>query len=132
MALARQAASAAQWSQRQYEVAVGSPERVALVIVEHLAVAGFVVARVLDMEWEIENIVVAGDLRRRGLGARLLTEIIKLARQRKADAIFLEVRESNAAARSFYEKNALVQSGRRRYYYHQPDEDALIYGFAIL
>ena len=62
-------------------------------------------------EWEIENIAVAGRARRRGLGTRLLGEFLDLAQSRGAEAVFLEVRESNLAARRLYEKWAFVESG---------------------
>jgi [ribosomal protein S18]-alanine N-acetyltransferase len=131
MVLAREASSAAHWSQRQYEIAVSSPDRIASVLEEDSALAAFLVARVLDREWEIENVVVASHRRRRGLAASLLAEIINLARLRKADAIFLEVRESNRDARYLYEKNGFLQTGRRPRYYREPEEDALLYRFAI-
>lgn len=131
MALSREAPSAAQWAQQQYENAVGSRDRVALVVAKNSVLEAFLVARVLDLEWEIENIVVAGERRRRGLALRLLVEVTNLARLQKAQAIFLEVRESNHAARSLYEKNGFIQIGRRPRYYHEPDEDALVYRRAI-
>ena len=131
MALSREAPSAAQWAQQQYENAVSSRDRVALVVAKNSVLEAFLVARVLDLEWEIENIVVAGERRRRGLALRLLVEVTNLARLQKAQAIFLEVRESNHAARSLYEKNGFIQIGRRPHYYHEPDEDALVYRRAI-
>ena len=54
----RAAGDASHWSQQQYEIAVGGPERISLVVEEEGIVKGFFVARVLDREWEIENIVV--------------------------------------------------------------------------
>ena len=50
-----------------------------------------------------------------------------MARARGAKAVFLEVRESNQAARALYEKWAFLESGRRRRYYQEPDEDAILY-----
>ena len=127
IALARESPGAAQWSRPQYEIAVSSPDRVAFVSGDDLGVDGFVVARAIGGEWEIENIVVTEKSRRRGLGGRLLAQIIDLARRRTAAVIFLEVRESNTGARSFYEKNGFIQSGRRGQYYHEPEEDARVY-----
>ena len=85
-----------------------------------------------DREWEIENIAVAGPARRRGLGTRLLGELLDLARGRGADAVFLEVRESNHAARALYEKWAFLESGRRRGYYKDPEEDAILYRLGFI
>jgi len=81
----------------------------------------------VDLEWEIENIVVAGPARRHGLGVRLVGELLRLARLRGTKAIFLEVRESNRAARALYEKCGFVVIGDRKGYYRNPDEAAIIY-----
>ena len=103
------------------------PERVALVIEEDTDIQGFLVARTVEREWEIENIAVAGLARRRGLGTRLLGEFLDLVRGRGAESVFLEVRESNRAARALYEKWAFVEAGRRPCYYRDPEEDAVMY-----
>jgi ribosomal-protein-alanine N-acetyltransferase len=139
MALEKRAATAAHWSAEQYEALfnASSPGRVALIIQEEnqreeAQVHGFVIARAVSVEWEIENIAIAGPARRRGLGTRLLGELLDLARARGAEAVFLEVRESNRAARALYEKWSFTESGRRRKYYKDPEEDAILYrlGFA--
>lgn len=98
-----------------------------LVIEEECSLQGFLVARALDGEWEIENIAIAGAARRRGLGTRLLGEFVDSVRRERAAAVFLEVRESNRAARALYEKWAFVESGRRPRYYADPPEDAILY-----
>jgi ribosomal-protein-alanine N-acetyltransferase len=90
-------------------------------------VQGFIVGRAIGEEWEIENIAVAEPIRSRGLGTRLLGEFLDLARGRGARAVFLEVRESNLAARRLYEKWVFIESGRRRRYYRDPEEDAISY-----
>jgi ribosomal-protein-alanine acetyltransferase len=149
--LEKHAATAAHWSRERYEQIFTRPEyagdcggaggtparqpagrrryktqRVALVI-EESTVQGFLIARAVDTEWEIENIAVSSPARRRGLGARLLGEFLDLARGQNAEAVFLEVRESNHAARALYEKWAFVESGRRPRYYREPEEDAVLY-----
>jgi ribosomal-protein-alanine N-acetyltransferase len=129
MLLEKTAATAAHWSAEQYEGLFRSsePNRVALVLNEERDLKAFVIARVVRDEWEIENIAVAGAAQRRGLGTRLLGELLESARAKGAKAIFLEVRESNHAARGLYEKWAFLESGRRRRYYQDPDEDAILY-----
>jgi ribosomal-protein-alanine N-acetyltransferase len=128
MRLEKHAVTAAHWSLQQYEEVFANrePRRQALVI-ERDGIEGFLVARVLDKEWEIENMAVSGPARRRGLGTRLLGEFLDRARLRGAQMVFLEVRESNHAARALYEKWAFVQSGRRKGYYRRPEEDAITY-----
>jgi len=92
-------------------------------------IAGFMVGCQVGEEWEIENIAVTGSAQRSGLGTRLLSEFLQLVRERGGQAIFLEVRESNRAARALYRKLAFVEAGRRRQYYENPLEDALILKF---
>jgi len=129
MALEKRAATAAHWSAEQYEALfrASDPGRVALILWEASELQGFVIVRVVGKEWEIENIAVAGPARRRGLGTRLLGELLDLARAKDAAAVFLEVRESNQAARALYEKWAFRESGRRPRYYKDPAEDAILY-----
>jgi [ribosomal protein S18]-alanine N-acetyltransferase len=128
MRLEKHAVTAAHWSLQQYEQVFANrePRRQALVI-ERDGIEGFLVARVLDKEWEIENMAVSGPARRHGLGTRLLGEFLDRARVAGAEMVFLEVRESNHAARALYEKWAFVQSGRRKGYYRGPEEDAITY-----
>jgi ribosomal-protein-alanine N-acetyltransferase len=129
MALEKRAATAAHWSAEQYRTAFSSeaPARVVLIVEEETGMQGFITGRVLDEEWEIENIAVAGPARRRGLGTRLLGEFLDLARSGGARAVFLEVRESNLAARRLYGKWAFEESGRRKGYYREPAEDAIVF-----
>jgi ribosomal-protein-alanine acetyltransferase len=126
MALERHAVTAAHWSDEQYQ-AIFSPTqaRIALVIEEKDAIQGFLIARAAGPEWEIENIAIAATARRRGLGTQLLGEFLNTARSGGATAVFLEVRESNTAARRLYEKWAFSATGRRTSYYRAPDEAAI-------
>jgi ribosomal-protein-alanine N-acetyltransferase len=147
--IASHSATAAQWNQAEYDklfAADGSSEsfpfenttsenkemlqnRATLVIEQDGSVVGFIVGRQVADEWEIENIAVTGSARRYGLGSRLLGEFLRLVRDGGGRAVFLEVRESNRAARALYEKWAFVETGRRRMYYQDPPEDALVLRF---
>jgi ribosomal-protein-alanine N-acetyltransferase len=53
--------------------------------------------------------------------------LLSAARETNSDSVFLEVRESNVAARSLYEKAGFEQEGRRKSYYTNPMEDAVLY-----
>lgn len=130
--IAAESTTAAQWNSKEYHhfFAHGSPNhRIALVIEENNAVCGFIVAHQIGDEWEIENIAVAQQMQHRGLGARLLSEFLELVRRQKGKRIFLEVRESNLAARALYGKSGFAEAGRRKDYYENPPEDALILRF---
>jgi len=75
----------------------------------------------------LENIVVSPLFRREGIGRRLLEELLSRARESGGDALFLEVRESNTAARSLYEQAGFQLTGRRKNYYKDPREDGILY-----
>ena len=80
---------------------------------------------VLD-QGELGNVAVAPDVRGLGAGAKLVSEIITRASGRGVRELFLEVRPSNLNARHLYAKFGFVQVGRRKNYYQQPIEDALV------
>jgi len=71
--------------------------------------------------------VVAKLSRRRGIGEGLLEEILRRARNDGSPAVWLEVRESNRPALGLYEKHGFSETGRRRGYYAEPVEDAVLY-----
>ncbi len=95
------------------------------------ALLGFVVAVQIAPEWELENVVVSLAARRKGIGKRLLEAILEAARKTNSEAVFLEVRESNHAARSLYEKSGFTQTGLRKSYYANPLEDAILYRLSL-
>jgi [ribosomal protein S18]-alanine N-acetyltransferase len=133
MVLERAATTAAHWSREQYETALSdsAPQRLVLVLEKGAAIEGFLVARVLDREWEVENVVISSASQRQGLGAWLLAELILYARSKGAKSITLEVRESNLAARALYRKCGFSEIGRRPHYYCEPEEDALVYTLVL-
>ena len=90
-------------------------------------ILGFLIASHVDPEWELENIVVALTARRSGLGKRLLEGLLAAAAETNSVSVFLEVRESNLAARALYESAGFRLEGQRKLYYTNPSEDALLY-----
>ena len=158
MPLERACATAAHWSEEQYRQAIDrgndAPERLVLVAeddgevqaieVQNPAlppqtarrqgggcVGGFLAARHAAREWELENIVVSPEFRGRGIGAELLSAWLTRVRARGSSSVFLEVRESNVAARRLYEKAGFRQTGRRKLYYSDPAEDAILYSQVV-
>ena len=87
-----------------------------------LGYAGLTV--VLD-EGYINNIAVRSQYRRMGVADALLGTFINFAEDHLA-FLTLEVRASNDKAISLYTKNGFVQEGRRKDYYTDPKEDAII------
>lgn len=77
-------------------------------------------------EAHINNVAVAPGHRGRGLGERVVRHLAKAAQGEGVQGMTLEVRASNAVARSLYEKLGFVRRGVRRKYYTDNQEDAII------
>jgi ribosomal-protein-alanine acetyltransferase len=132
--LERESASAAHWPETTYRRVFEqkSPACIALVIEGESGGAqanlcGFLIARVSGEDCELENVVVRRHSQSQGLGWELVRALADAAREQHATRIFLEVRESNAAARGLYEKCGFTITGRRKSYYNHPAEDAVLY-----
>ena len=87
---------------------------------------GYVVALVAGSEAEIADLAVAPEARRLGVGRALLQRILSELEVAAVQTVYLEVRESNQAARTLYETSGFGSVGRRRGYYRSPIEDALV------
>ena len=81
--------------------------------------------KVLD-EYQITNVGIAKAYQRRGLAEYLLIKVIKLMLEEFCFNYFLEVRESNISAIQLYRKLGFIEIGRRKNYYNNPIENALI------
>jgi [ribosomal protein S18]-alanine N-acetyltransferase len=143
--LERACPTAAHWTEQQYRQAFqpeDAAERLCLVAdceltpgnaaSEATSISGFLIARRVDHEWELENLVIAPQSRRSGLGKRLLERLLTEVRATNGERVFLEVRASNTPARSLYEKMGFEQTGRRNDYYSNPQEDAVVYSWNAL
>jgi [ribosomal protein S18]-alanine N-acetyltransferase len=128
LSVERTSDKAAHWGDNEYRnvFSAGSVPRIVLVA-EDKQVVGFVVVRTIGPEWEIENVAVSADARRRGIGVALIKAVASQAQHRGAEALILEVRASNEAARALYERAGFTQSGQRKDYYANPTEDAIHY-----
>lgn len=131
-ALVDESPTAAQWPREHYEQAITNPQpRRVMLVLEDQTIQAFLVTRAIADEWELENIAVAVNARRKGLGSSILKEFLQIVRQEKSQAVFLEVRESNEGARNFYEKFGFEKAGRRTGYYASPKEDAIVYRLTL-
>lgn len=77
-------------------------------------------------EAQVTNVAVHPDYRGQGIGTKLFTKLIEEVKARGVTAITLEVRPSNEAAIKLYESFGLKSVGRRKGYYLDNGEDALI------
>jgi ribosomal-protein-alanine N-acetyltransferase len=91
-----------------------------------VALLGYVVALVVGPEAEIADLALAPEARGRGIGRALLERTLAELAEGGVRTLYLEVRESNRAARSLYDAYGFDSVGRRRGYYREPVEDALV------
>jgi ribosomal-protein-alanine N-acetyltransferase len=117
------------WSRSAFERLIAEKDPRVLFEVACLddgTVMGYLVAWFIMDEGEIANLAVAPEARSHGVGTLLLGTAFALARRRVVGTIYLEVRDSNAAARALYASHGFQEIGRRRRYYRRPVEDALV------
>ena len=126
-ALEARCEGAARWGEVAYQK-IGSSGIRGWVAQEGDGVLGFILVCALADEMEILNLAVDPDARRRRIGSRLLARAFGAASAVRVRQMYLEVRESNAGARAFYLAAGFGEQGRRKNYYSQPVEDALLLG----
>ena len=132
IAVSAQLAEAPHWSEEAWLRALADPDetagvrRTALLAEASGERAGFALASVVGPTAELESIGVAPQWQRRGLGAKLLAELIAGLQAQQVEELVLEVRASNAAAQGLYARAGFSTAGRRRNYYRDPVEDAII------
>lgn len=89
-------------------------------------VCGYLTGSLLPPEGEIWRLAVSPDCRRAGIGRALTETFLKIGGQRNCERFYLEVRASNSAAIGLYAACGFVPCGRRRNYYKNPAEDAVL------
>lgn len=89
-------------------------------------IVGMIVVWLIADEAHIATLATHPDHRRQGIGTRLLAHALRQMIQDGARNSFLEVRESNLAAQEMYRKFGYEVSGRRRRYYRDNNEDAIL------
>jgi ribosomal-protein-alanine N-acetyltransferase len=126
VAAIEQAAFSDPWTPASFRSLLGNPAVAFSVAERDSAVAGYSVAWFAADEAELGNIAVAATSRGLGVGACLLDAVLVEAAHRGAATVYLEVRESNTRARGLYASRHFAEVGRRRRYYRNPVEDALV------
>ncbi len=87
---------------------------------------GFLLLSIVAEEAEVLNIAVSPEKRGEGIGRKLLKEGFDFARSKGCTEIFLEVRQSNSSAITLYLSELFEETGRRKNYYSNPKEDAIL------
>ena len=114
------------WSLVSIMDEITNEDSVYLVAVTNDAVVGYISMRHIIDEGHINNIAVAPSHRGMGIATMLMEALLHEATKRGIVATTLEVRVSNRAAISLYDKHGFVIEGYRKYYYSSPTEDAAI------
>jgi ribosomal-protein-alanine N-acetyltransferase len=136
MAIAAGLKEVPRWPREAYAAVldpVATVRRIALVAVspDQDGVVGFLVARVLMPQAELESIAVLAAEQRRGTGRKLLEAMAEELRGAGVREALLEVRVSNQAAFDFYRSLGWVETGRRPRYYADPEEDAVLMSLSL-
>jgi ribosomal-protein-alanine N-acetyltransferase len=113
------------WSAAGIHKILGDEKSLVYVAEEGKQIVGYAAAWTISDEGEITRVAVLEAQRGRGLGRALLQHTQNECVRRGATLIFLEVRESNVAARTLYARCGWIEVGRRKRYY-QDGEDALV------
>ena len=114
------------WSENSIASELGNKLSVWLVAVEDDKVIGYVGSQTVMGETDMMNIATHPDYRNQGVATKLINALIESLTKRGSHSLILEVRLSNSQAISVYEKQGFTEVGRRKNYYRNPREDALI------
>ncbi len=114
------------WSRESFWQEAANDQTYYLLACREGQVVGYAGAWLVAGEAQVTNVAIHPDWRGRGFATKLMERLILEVRARGATAMTLEVRPSNTAALALYEKFGLRSVGRRRGYYQDNGEDALI------
>ena len=114
----------APWSLAMFVLELSKPSGVCLAAESGDGIAGYLVCSRYADVWHLMNVAVDPDRRREGIADRMIDAMLETAG--RDDRYTLEVRVSNHAAIAMYERIGFRRAGRRRSYYHDNGEDAMI------
>lgn len=114
------------WSEQSLESEMSGENSIFLIASEGEVPIGYVGLSVVLDEGYMGNLAVVEDYRRKGVGRALMKELIDKSKEQNLAFITLEVRPSNTPAVKLYESLGFKEAGRRKNYYKEPTEDALL------
>lgn len=129
MAIAASLDAAPHWPRAAYQTALDPaaiPQRIALVAEASATVIGFIIASLIPPQAELETIAITPSHQRNKAGSALFRGLVRELESRQAKEITLEVRASNLAAQAFYRSQSLHTITKRKGYYADNGEDAVI------
>ena len=113
------------WSKESFMGLLANPFCKAFAAVKSGIVAGYIIDIQIGNEAEILNIAVAPESRKLGIGRKLLDHALDSMKSADGLTVYLEVRESNSAARHLYASKGFREIAVRKGYYIKPREDAI-------
>ena len=113
------------WSLAMFVLELSKPSGICLAALEHGVLVGYLVCSRYDTVWHLMNVAVEPHRRRQGIASTLIERLFDQA-DKPSEQYTLEVRTSNESAIRLYERFGFRAAGRRRAYYHDNREDALI------
>jgi len=113
------------WSLAMFVLELSKPSGICLAATIDDRIVGYIVCSRYDTVWHVMNVAVDDRLRREGIASTLLGHLFERA-DTPGEQYTLEVRTSNDGAIRLYERFGFRAAGRRRAYYHDNREDALI------
>ena len=114
------------WSRALTEEDIKNPNSFYTVCVENGEIFGYAAMTVIADEANVTNVAVLPEMRGKGIGKAVLSELVDICIDKKYFLITLEVRKSNVAAISLYKSLGFCIEGERKKYYSDNGEDALI------
>lgn len=117
------------WSEKSFREAAVKTETIYVVAEENGEILGYAGAWCVFGEADITNVCVRKVSRKQGIGTRMLQFLIEEGVNVKIKTFFLEVRESNSAAISLYEKFGFQKIGIRKNFYEKPVENGIVMSF---
>ncbi|MBE6633783.1 MAG: ribosomal-protein-alanine N-acetyltransferase [Ruminococcaceae bacterium] len=114
------------WSANALRLLTGESGFGVVALNEEARILGYGGMLIAPDEGQITNIAVHPDHRRLGVGHAILSALEQEALDRGLEQLSLEVRVSNLAAISLYERHGFEAAGRRRGFYRHPTEDGLV------
>ena len=114
------------WSEKAFRDSMESDNTIYIVAKENNNVAGYAGMYLSFEEGNITNVAVNPLSRRKGIGEKIVRDILNRAYEKGVRDVFLEVRETNSVAIALYEKIGFNEEGIRKNFYDKPRENALI------
>ena len=114
------------WSEDAIRSLIVSEFSYSFVALRDGEMVGYFLGSCIVPEGEVFRIAVSPLQRRRGIGYRLLSDVIRRGREDGLEFFFLEVRSQNEGARALYRTLGFTEDGTRRAYYKNPTDDAVL------